>query len=179
MVFGPWVLIEILSRQADTLALLGLIGSFFAAFLLPALGRWADRYGTKMILLAEGVLFILVYLAYGYYSHGFTTGNLALAGIPVLAVYGLYIFDRLAMHLGIVRAMYLKSIAVDPADIAPTLSMGLSMDHVVSISGAYLGGLVWFNHGPHYVFFIAAALSVINVVAALLIKTPTALARHT
>jgi hypothetical protein len=170
VVFGPWVLIEILSREADTLAFLGIVSSFFGIFLLQAIGRWVDRFGVKKILLGEGITYILLYLAYGFLSRGFTSGTLARVGIPVFIIFGLYILDRLAMQFGLVRAVYLRSIALDPSDITPTLSTGLSMDHVVSISCAYLGGVVWFEFGPHYVFFAAAIISILNVIAALMMK---------
>ena len=137
---------------------------------MPALGRWADNFGPKVILFVEGIFFIFAYTAFGYISNAFRTGSMAMAGIPILIVYGLYIFERLTMQMGMARTMYLKTIAVDPADITPTLSTGLSMDHVVSIVCAYLGGLIWLNYGPQYVFYIAAAFSVINVVIALMIK---------
>ncbi|MCL2008248.1 MAG: MFS transporter [Treponema sp.] len=172
IVYGPWVLIEILSRGADTLAFLSIIGSFIGIFMLPMIGRLADRYGPKIILFSEGILFIFVYIAFGIYSNGFLTGRMALMGFPVMVVYGLYIFERLTMQMGIARTMYLKTIAIDAADITPTLSTGLSMDHVVSIVCAYLGGLVWFNFGPQYVFYIAAGISIFNVIVALLIKGP-------
>lgn len=169
-VFGPWVLIEILSKQADTLALLGIMSSFLGVFLLPAIGRWLDRFGPKKLLLIEGSLFVLVYTTYGLLSGGFTRGTIAKAGIPVLFTCGLFVFDRLTMQLGMVRTAYLRSIATDPADITPTLSTGMSMDHVVSIICAYLGGITWSSFGPQYVFFIAATLSLLNVAVALRIK---------
>ena len=172
VVYGPWVLIEILSRGADTMALLGMIGAFVGIFMLPAIGRIADRFGPKIILLSEGILFIFVYIAFGFLSNAFISGSLLMTGIPVIIVCGLYIFERLTMQMGIARTMHLKAIAEDPADITPTLSMGLGMDHVVSIVCAYLGGLLWYNYGPEYVFYIAAVFSIVNVVAALKIKGP-------
>jgi MFS family permease len=51
-VFGPWVLIELLNKKADTLAILGIIGSFIGIFFIPALGRWLDRYGIRKMLSA-------------------------------------------------------------------------------------------------------------------------------
>jgi len=171
IVFGPWVLIEILRQQADTFALLGIISSFIGIFLIPVVGHWIDRFGPKIILLMEGLVFIAVYTSYGLMSSAFTTGSLARVGIPVIAICGLYIFERMTMQLGIVRAVYLKSIALDPADITPTLSIGLSMDHVVSVTCAYLGGLTWYNFGPQYVFFLAAGISILNVIFALMIKS--------
>ncbi|MCL2120719.1 MAG: MFS transporter [Clostridiales bacterium] len=170
VVFGPWVLIEILSQQADTLAFLGIISSFLGALILPTIGRWIDRFGTKTILLAEGFTLILVYIIYGFMSRAFTLGTLAKVGLPVLLISSLFVFERLTMQFGIVRTAYLRSIAVDPADITPTLSFGLSMDHVVAISCAYLGGVAWNTFGPQYVFYIAATLSVLNVIVAVLIK---------
>ena len=38
MVFAPWVLIDLLGKKADTLALLTIIGSFIGIFFIPALG---------------------------------------------------------------------------------------------------------------------------------------------
>ena len=169
-VYAPWVLIDILSRKADTLAMMAIVSSFCGIFFLPTVGRWIDRYGTKKLLLVEGSMFVLVYTTYGLLSRGFTLGVIARTGLPVLFVYGLFIIDRLTMQLGMVRVAYFKSIALDPADITPTLSTAMSMDHVVSIICAYLGGLAWNRYGPQYVFFIAASLSLINVLVALRIK---------
>ena len=67
---------------------------------------------------------------------------------------------------------YLRSITPDPAEVTPALSTGLSIDHVVSIVCAYLGGLVWTNWGPQYVFLIALALSAVNLFVIRLVKLP-------
>jgi predicted MFS family arabinose efflux permease len=72
----------------------------------------------------------------------------------------------MSMQMGLIRSLYLRNIAIRPEDIAPTLTLGQSMDHVVSISCAVLGGLVWSVWGPQYVFFLAALMSVINYVVA-------------
>jgi len=166
-VFGPWVLIEILLRQADTMAILGMAGSFLGIFFIPFVGRLTDRLGVKRMLLAEGFLFIVVYIMYGMVAAGLMSGNLAKVGIPVLLVYALYIIDRMTMQLAMVRTLYLRSIARDASEISPTLSTGMSIDHVISIVCAYLGGLAWAAWGPQYVFYIASALSLGNVLVAL------------
>jgi len=170
MVFGPWVLIEILKQGADTLSLLGIVAFFFGTLTLPLIGRWIDRFGTRIILLAEGFVFLFVYLVYGFISNGLVLGKMSKVGLPLYIIAALYIVDRLSMQLSIVRTAYLKSIAIDPADITPTLSTGLSMDHVVSITCAMYGGVFWTTYGPHIVFYTAAALSLINIISALLIK---------
>ncbi|GMQ58074.1 MFS transporter [Vallitalea sediminicola] len=166
VVYGPWVLIEILSKKADTLAILTMIGSFIGIFFIPAVGRWLDHFGIKKLLYADAISFIGVYVAYGLLTTGFASGKFTLVGLPVMLAYGLIIIDRMSMQMGMVKTVYLRSIAVDLSDITPTLSLGISMDHVVSILCAFLGGIVWSVWGPQYIFFFAATLSLVNLFVA-------------
>lgn len=166
IVYGPWVLIDILNKKADTLAILGIIGAFIGVFFIPAVGRWIDRFGIKKLLYADALSFIVVYLAYGLLSAGFSKGTLATVGIPVFLAYMLFIFDRMSTQMGMIRTIYLRSIAVKSSDITPTLSLGLSLDHMVSIICAYAGGIVWSLWGPQYIFFLAASLSLVNLYVA-------------
>ena len=165
-VFGPWVLIDVLLRRADTMAVLGMIGSFVGIFFIPLAGRLTDRLGVKRMMYAEGFSFLAIYILYGLVSSGLTSGSLAKTGIPVLIVYLLFIIDRMTMQLGMIRTLYLRSIARDQSEVAPTLSTGISIDHAISIIIASIGGLAWSAWGPHVVFFIAAALSLGNVLVA-------------
>lgn len=176
-VFAPWVLIELLEKKTDTIALLAIIGSFIGIFFIPALGRWLDRFGIRTMLYIDALSFILVYLAYGFLSAGFKSGSLARSGLPVILLFALFIIDRMSMQMSLIRSLYLRSIARTPADIAPTLSLGQSMDHVVSILCASLGGLVWSVYGPQYVFFLAALLSGINLAVARLAVIEPSVAR--
>ena len=65
MVYGPWVLIDLLSKKADTIAMLAIIGGLIGIFFIPALGRWMDHFGIKTMLYADALSFIAVYLIYG------------------------------------------------------------------------------------------------------------------
>lgn len=174
IVYAPWVLIELLNKKADTLALLGVVGSLIGMFFIPALGRWLDRFGIRTMLYLDAFSFIGVYLAYGFLAAGFASGTLARAGLPVILTFALFIIDRMSMQMGMIRSMYLRSIARTPAEIGPTLTLGQSMDHIVSITFASLSGLVWSRWGPQYVFFGAAVLSLANYAVARKVKPPTA-----
>lgn len=178
MVYGPWVLIDLLGKKADTLALLGIIGSFVGIFFIPALGRWMDRFGIKSMLYADALSFIGVYLLYGMLAGGYVTGAIATSGLPVLLAYGLFIIDRMSTQMGMVRTVYLRTIAVDPAEVTPTLSLGVSIDHVMSITCAFLGGIVWSTWGPQYIFYLAAVLSLVNLFVAVRVKLPTSPKAH-
>ena len=165
-VYAPWVLITILLRRADTMAFLSMIGMFVGIFFIPMMGRITDRFGVRTMMFGEGFAFIAIYVAFGIFSGGLASGRIASVGIPIIIVYVLFILDRMTMQLGMIRALYLRSIAVDKSEIAPTLSTGMSLDHAISIICALLGGVVWYAWGPQYVFFIAAVLSLGNVMVA-------------
>lgn len=169
IVFGPWVLIDLLSKKADTLALLSVVGAAIGIFFLPMLGKWIDRFGTRPLLAIEGVVLFILYATYGVLSAGFSNGSIAKIGAPVVIVFILFSLNKLAMHFRMVRVVYLQSIAISPEEITPTLSTGLSLDHVVSIALAAVGGGIWNSFGPEYVFYMLAFLSIFNIIVAILI----------
>ena len=172
LVFGPWVLIETLGQRVDTIVLLGIVASTLGMFFMPQLGKWIDRFGVKKLLYADALSFILVYLCYGALSQGFNTGALAKVGVPVLLMCALFVIDRLSSQMGIIRTIYLKSIARESADVTPTLSLAMMMDHVVSILVGVTGGVAWVTFGSHYIFYTVAALSLVNLAVAILVKDP-------
>lgn len=166
IVYGPWVLIDILNKRADSIAILSIIGSFIGIFFIPALGKWLDKYGIRKMLYADALSFIGVYALYGILSWGLVSGVLSKTGFAVACLFGLIVLDKMSMQMSMIRVLYLRSIAVDPSDITPTLSLGISMDHIVSITCAYIGGIIWTNLGPQYIFFIAASMSIVNLIVA-------------
>jgi len=173
MVYGPWVLIDLLNKKADTIAMLAIIGGLIGIFFIPAVGRWMDRFGVKIMLYADALSFIAIYLIYGTLAAGYAEGWLSQAGWPVMLAYLIFILDRMSTQMGLVRTVYLQLIAVEPSDITPTLSFGLSLDHVVSIICAILGGIIWEAWGPEYIFFLAASLSLVNLYVAFKVKLPS------
>ena len=166
MVYGPWVLIELLSKKADTISILTVIGSFIGIFFIPAIGKWLDTYGVKKLMYVDALSFIGVYLVYGLLAMGYVNGSIKTAGIGMLLAYAIFIIDRMSTQMGIVRTLYLRKIALKPSDVTPTLTLGQSMDHFVSIICAYLGGIIWVAWGPQYIFFLAAGFSLINLYVA-------------
>lgn len=172
IVFGPWVLIETLGQRVDTIVLLGIIASTCGMFLMPQIGKWIDRFGVKKLLYVDALSFIFVYLCYGVLTQFFNTGVLAKVGLPVLLTCALFVVDRLSSQMGIIRTVYLKSIALSDAEVTPTLSLAMTMDHIVSILVGITGGVAWITFGSQYIFYTVAALSLINLAVAILVKEP-------
>lgn len=166
MVYGPWVLIKLLDKKVDTISILSILGAFVGIFFIPALGRWIDKFGIRKLLFADAISFIAVYLAYGVLSAIFNASDIPTTGLPVLMAYIIFIIDKMSNQMSMIRTVYLKNILVSPGDLTPTLSLGLSLDHIVSISFAMILGVIWDAIGPQYIFFIAASLSLVNLYVA-------------
>jgi len=172
MVYGPWVPIDLLGKKADTIAMLSMAGGLIGIFFIPALGRWMDRFGIKAMLYADALSFIMVYLVYGALTAGYHEGLLPFGGWAILPAYLIFILDRMSTQMGLVRTVYLGAIAVHPSEMTPTLSVGISLDHMVTIIFAPLGGLIWGVWGPQYIFFLAAGLSLVNLYVAVKVELP-------
>jgi len=165
-VFGAWVIVELLLKGADVMSLLLIASSFISIFFMRAIGRWIDRYGIKRMMYVDALTFIFVYVLYGFVVWGITARVLPGAGWPVLLIYALFVLDRLSMQIGVVKSVYLRSIAVNKEEITNVLSTGISLDHMVSILAAQLSGFIWMIWGPQWVFFLAAFFSLGNLFVA-------------
>jgi len=169
-VYSPWVLIDLLGFRADTMSILAIFGSLIGVFFMPVVGRWIDRYGIRTSMTIEALAFVFVYILYGLLSRWVSTTVVALTGIGMLLVYLLNIVDKMSAQFAMVRSIYMRSIAIVPEDVTPSLSLGMAIDHSMTIVGSYVCGAVWYAWGPEYVFLIAAFLSLLNLLAAKGIK---------
>jgi predicted MFS family arabinose efflux permease len=70
------------------------------------------------------------------------------------------------------RATYIKKIAIAPEHVQSTLTAGVTIDHVFSISAALVGGAIWDAWGFQYVFAFGAILATINFFVASRIRVP-------
>lgn len=169
-VYGTWVIVDLLLKKADTLALLSITVGFISIFFLNMIGQWMDKYGIKTMMYIDALTFIGVYIVYGLVVWGINSDILPSSGWAVWIVYLLYVSDRLSMQFGMVKSIYLRSIAFSEKDVVSTLSMGISLDHMVSIVAAIAGGLVWTMWGSQWVFFLAALFSLGNLYVAIKVQ---------
>ncbi|MDR1320261.1 MAG: MFS transporter [Gracilibacteraceae bacterium] len=171
LVYSPWVLIDLLDFGADTMSILSVAGSFIGIFFMPQVGKWIDRFGVRNVMISEAFAFISVYVAYGFLSRWITHNVVVLTGVGMIMVYLLNIIDRMSAQFAMVRAVYLRSIALSPEDVTPSLSLGMSIDHVIGIIGSFFCGTIWYIWGPEYVFLLAGVLSLANLLVARGLKT--------
>jgi predicted MFS family arabinose efflux permease len=166
LTFAPWVLVKVFNQPTQTMATLFTIGGVIGILFQPVLGKAIDRFGERIILVGEAVLLIIICFGYGFAEILLPTNT------AFLLVCACFLVDQMLMSVGMARSTYMKKIALRPADIQTTLTAGVSLDHVFSISAALLGGLIWSSFGYQYVFLMGAVIALINFFAALRIRLP-------
>ena len=176
-VFAPWIIIELLSMGADTVALLGIAAHFCGSWFAPIIGRFLDRRGVRQGLLLESVSVAAVFLYAAWAVHGVTSG--ALSGYAAMAAAFLaYILIFMTDHFNAVHTMLMRSLSESPADVMENLSFGLSIDHILAVTVSGLLGAVWKLSGPQWVFVLGAAVCAVDLAVALWLKrTETAPAK--
>jgi predicted MFS family arabinose efflux permease len=164
--FGTWVLVALHDVPLSTIALLYFISASVGVVLRPLLGDIIDWLGERVVLAADEILLILVCMSYAFASDLFA-GNVAL-----YVLYGAYILDNLLFALRIARTTYLQKIAEDPSHITPTISMGITIDHIVAMSLPVLSGYIWEAYGYRWVFILAAGIALVGFFVCLQIRVP-------
>jgi FSR family fosmidomycin resistance protein-like MFS transporter len=118
--FGLWVLVSRFGMGVSAVSLVVIVSTVVAMVFSPWAGRMIDRHGERHTLSAINVAYIVALAGYAL------MGNVRLACV----FYVLYSF--IAPFSAIGAATYLRKIAV-PADIAPSLAMGVTLLHATAI----------------------------------------------
>ena len=167
LTFGPWVLVEVFRQPVATMTMLFFIVAVIGIFVKPWVGHLIDRVGERFVLSAEAFLFFLTCLGYVFAE------NLFRPSLAILFIYVCYITDFTIDSVGMARTTYMKKIALTPEEVSPSLSLGTSLDHVVTIFLPILGGLAWSRGGAggyRYVFLGGAVIALINLFSCRRIK---------
>lgn len=166
LAFGAWVLVEIHGVSVSTIALLYFVAATLGVILRPLLGEVIDWLGERTVLAADEVLLLAICMAYAF------AGELLSGGAALYALFAAYVLDIILFALRVARTTYLKKIADDPADITPTISMGITIDHAVAMTLPILSGYIWEAYGYQWVFILAGAIAFIGFFVCLRIRTP-------
>jgi predicted MFS family arabinose efflux permease len=164
--FAPWVVVSVYGKPTSVVAALYFAGGLAGVIFQPIIGKAVDRLGERFILGLEAIILIPVCILYGFSRFLFPEW------IAFAIVCTCYVADSLLMSFGMARSVWLKKTAETASDIAPTLAMGVSIDHIFSISVALLSGLVWDRFGYQWVFLTGAFIAVLNFIATRWVRVP-------
>jgi len=166
LTFAPWVLVSVLKQPTQLMATLFTIGGVIGILFQPLLGWAIDKLGERTVLASEAVILIFVCFGYGFAKF------LLPADIAFLVVCACFLIDQMVFSVSMARATYMKKIAIQPDHIQPALTAAVTIDHVLSITAALVGGVIWNAFGFQYVFLLGMGIAVINFFTALRVKLP-------
>lgn len=156
LTFAPWLLVSVYGQKAPQLALAMGASALIGIFLKPVFGKLIDKLGERTILMADAALIVLLSTAYA------AVPNLAGPGIALALLYCFFVMDELLFSLSMARTTYLSRIIENKSEMVPTIGLGGTIDHIVSMAVPVIGGILWMKVGSWAVFAMAGFVAVIT-----------------
>ncbi|MDD3320170.1 MAG: MFS transporter [Paludibacter sp.] len=129
MVFAIFILVQKYHFSITYITILFVINNIITFVLSPYIGKAINRYGERTMLTVEYVFLIFVFLGYGLIENE-------------MIVTGLYIVDNLFFSFAISINSFFRKQA-EPADIAPSMAVGFTINHLTAVFLPVLGGILW------------------------------------
>lgn len=148
--FAIFALVKVHGMPVETTMVLVLINQVLITLTASWMGRLVDRYGERWMLSVSYVVLTFVFVGYALVDHR-------------LSLYGLYCLDNLIFFGGIALTTYAHKIA-PPDELKPTLSMGVTMNHVAAVAAPLIGGYVWLVFGYEIIFITGSILAFISLI---------------
>jgi len=164
LTFGPWVLIKVYGLPAPSIAGLLMTACLIGIVFKPVAGMAMDYFGERAVMITEGLALALVCLGYGY--------ALWLIPDPAWArrlACACFILDEMLFALGNARALYLSRLVKTPQDLNASLAMGVSINHIASMTIPAVAGAIWVALGYERLFLCAAVFALLLSGTALLV----------
>ncbi len=127
--FSVFLMVEKFGFSAFAIAVLFVVNNAVNYFLNPMIGKAINRFGERGVLSMEYVSLIGVFLAYAYVDNKW-----------IIAV--MYILDHIFFNFSVAVRTFFQKIG-DTGDIAPTMAVGFTINHIAAVVIPLTGGLLW------------------------------------
>ena len=157
MAFSVLLMVEKFNYTVQEITILFVINNVINYYLSPLIGKSIIRFGERKVLSLEYLSLIFVFLAYA------ATGSKLIVAL-------LYIFDHIFFNFAIAIRTYFQKVG-DPRDIAPSMAVGFTINHIAAVFLPALGGLLWMI--DYRIPFIGGAImALVSLLAVQLIRIP-------
>jgi hypothetical protein len=160
MAFSVLLMVQKFHYSVQEVTALFVINNIINYFLSPLIGKSIIRYGERKVLSLEYTSLFFIFLAYA------TTTSKLLVAL-------LYILDHIFFNFSIAIRTYFHKLG-DPRDIAPSMAVGFTINHIAAVFLPAMGGFLWVV--DYRIPFVgAAAMSLVSLIAVQKIRlTPKA-----
>ena len=149
VVFAAFLMVEKFHYSAAQVTLLFLINYAFNWAFAERIGTLIGRFGERRALTFEYIGLTLVFVGYAFVNDS------------TIAAF-LYVVDHMFFALAIAIHTYFQKIA-DAKDIASTVGVSFTINHIAAVTVPALLGLVWI-HNPVVVFLIGAGFAICSLI---------------
>jgi predicted MFS family arabinose efflux permease len=156
MAFAVFLLVKKFDYSIREVTLLFVVNNGINYFLSPLIGRSIIRFGERKVLSLEYAGLIVVFVSYALVESRF------LAAL-------LYILDHLFFNFSMAIQTYFQKVG-DPADIAPSMAVGFTINHIAAVVLPAVGGLLWMID-YRIPFLGGAGMAVVSLVLVQKIRT--------
>jgi MFS family permease len=157
MAFAVLLMVQKFEYSVQEITILFVINNLINYFLSPLIGKSIIRFGERKVLSLEYFSLIFIFVAYA------SSGSKLLVAV-------LYILDHIFFNFAIAIRTYFQKVG-DYRDIAPSMAVGFTINHIAAVSLPAIGGLLWVV--DHRIPFIGGAMmSLISLAAVQMIRTP-------
>ncbi len=129
MAFAVFLMVTNFHFSIKEVTMLFVINNALIFFLYPLIGKSIIRFGERKVLSLEYASLIFIFLAYA-----------AVQSKMIIAI--LYILDQVFYTFHIAIETYFQKIA-DPGDIASSISVSYTINHIAAVVLPALGGIFW------------------------------------
>jgi predicted MFS family arabinose efflux permease len=155
--FSVLLLVQKFQYTVQEVTLLFVINNSINYFLSPMVGKSIIRFGERKVLSLEYASVIVLFTAYATVD-------------SKLLVAFIYILDQVFFTFAIAIRTYFQKVG-DPQDIAPSMAVGFTINHLAAVFLPAVGGMVWMID-YRIPFFAGAAMGIISLLAVQKIRTP-------
>jgi MFS family permease len=154
--FAVFLLVQKFKFTIREITVLFFLNNIINYFLSPLIARAINRYGERKVLSLEYFALIIVFIVYAY------TDSKAVVAV-------MYILDFIFFNFSMAIQSFFQKIA-DPRDIAPSMAVGFTINHIVAVIVPVIGGMVWMVDYK-IPFFGGAVLSACSLMLVQFIRT--------
>ncbi|WP_320171974.1 MFS transporter [Maridesulfovibrio sp.] len=140
--FAVFLLVKKFDYSIQAVAGLFVLNNVINYFINPIIAKSVNRFGERKVLSLEYAALVFIFTAYAY------TDSPVVGGI-------LYVLDNIFYNFTMAIKTFFQKIA-DPKDIAPSMAVSFTINHIAAVFVPALGGLAWMQ--DYRIVFIGAAI---------------------
>jgi hypothetical protein len=148
--FSVLLMVQKFQYTVQEVTLLFVINNLINYYLSPIIGKSIIRFGERKVLSLEYASLVVIFLAYALIDSKW-----------VVAL--LYVLDHIFFNFAIAIRTYFQKVG-DPRDIAPSMAVGFTINHIAAVFLPALGGFLWVVD-YRIPFFGGAAMAFISLLA--------------